>query len=146
MVLYVAGTRTMCWRTENPIRTACCTAFAASGVNPGDWWANTTRFTSRTIRFPPPITWQGNLAQQRQLGPFPASETGLKTRRRKMSKLKSFPHVIFKAFGAASHFGRKQFSTRQILDAKAPEPGAESRWRRRVKGRSTLTRRPATYN
>jgi len=37
-----------------------------------------------------------------------------------------FAHMIFKAFGAAGHSCRKQFSTRQILNAKAPEPGGGS--------------------
>ena len=39
---------------------------------------------------------------------------------------KFFTHMTFQAFGAAGHFGRKQSSPRQILDAKAPEPGGGS--------------------
>ena len=39
---------------------------------------------------------------------------------------KFFAHMTFKASGAAGHSCRKQFSTRRILDAKAPEPGGSS--------------------
>ena len=39
---------------------------------------------------------------------------------------KFFTHMTFKAFGAAGHSCRKQFSPRQILNAKAPEPGGGS--------------------
>ena len=39
---------------------------------------------------------------------------------------KFFAHMTFKASGAAGHSCRKQFSTRQILKAKAPEPGGGS--------------------
>jgi len=39
---------------------------------------------------------------------------------------KVFAHMAFKASGAAGHSCRKQFSTRQILDAKLPEPGGGS--------------------
>ena len=37
-----------------------------------------------------------------------------------------FAHKTFKAAGAAGHSCRTQFSTRQILNAKAPEPGGGS--------------------
>jgi hypothetical protein len=39
---------------------------------------------------------------------------------------KFFAHMTFKASGAAGHSCRKQFTTRQILNAKAPEPGGGS--------------------
>jgi hypothetical protein len=39
---------------------------------------------------------------------------------------KFFAHMTFKVSGAAGHTCRKQFSTRQILNAKAPEPGGGS--------------------
>jgi hypothetical protein len=39
---------------------------------------------------------------------------------------KFFAHMTFKASGAAGHSCRKQFSTRQILNAKLPEPGGGS--------------------
>ncbi len=39
---------------------------------------------------------------------------------------KFFAHMTFKASGAAGHSCRQQFSTRQILNAKAPEPGGGS--------------------
>ena len=39
---------------------------------------------------------------------------------------KFFTHMTFKASGAAGHSCRKQFTTRQILNAKAPEPGGGS--------------------
>ena len=39
---------------------------------------------------------------------------------------KVFTHMTFKASGAAGHSCRKQFSTRQILNAKLPEPGGGS--------------------
>ena len=39
---------------------------------------------------------------------------------------KFFAHMTFEAFGAAGHSYRKQFSTRQILNAKLPEPGGGS--------------------
>jgi hypothetical protein len=40
---------------------------------------------------------------------------------------KFFAYMTFKASGAAGHSCRKQFSTRQILNAKFPEPGGGSR-------------------
>ena len=39
---------------------------------------------------------------------------------------KFFAHMTFQASGAAGHSCRKQFSTRQILNAKLPEPGGGS--------------------
>ena len=39
---------------------------------------------------------------------------------------KVFAHVTFKASDAAGHSFRKQFSTRQILNGKLPEPGGGS--------------------
>jgi hypothetical protein len=39
---------------------------------------------------------------------------------------KVFAHVTFKASGAAGHSCRKQYSTRQILNSKLPEPGGGS--------------------
>ena len=39
---------------------------------------------------------------------------------------KIFACMTFKASGAAGHSCRKQFSTRQILKAKLPEPGGGS--------------------
>ena len=39
---------------------------------------------------------------------------------------KFFAHMTFKVSGAAGHTCRKQFSTRQILNAKLPEPGGGS--------------------
>jgi hypothetical protein len=39
---------------------------------------------------------------------------------------KFFTHMTFEASGAAGHSCRKQFSTRQILNAKLPEPGGGS--------------------
>jgi hypothetical protein len=39
---------------------------------------------------------------------------------------KFFTDIIFMASGTVAHSGRKQYSTRQILDAKAPEPGGGS--------------------
>ena len=39
---------------------------------------------------------------------------------------KFFAHMTFTASGAAGQSCRKQFSTRQILNAKAPEPGGGS--------------------
>jgi hypothetical protein len=39
---------------------------------------------------------------------------------------KFFARMTFKASGAAGHSCRKQFSTRQILNAKLPEPGGGS--------------------
>jgi hypothetical protein len=39
---------------------------------------------------------------------------------------KFFAHMTFKAFGAAGHSCRKQFSTREILKAKLPEPAGGS--------------------
>ena len=43
-------------------------------------------------------------------------------------------------FSCTSH------SPREILNAKAPEPGGGSRWKPRAYRGTTLTRRPATYN
>jgi hypothetical protein len=40
---------------------------------------------------------------------------------------KFFAHTTFKASGSAGHSCRKQFSTRRILNAKAPEPVGGSR-------------------
>jgi hypothetical protein len=40
---------------------------------------------------------------------------------------KFFKPMTFKAFGAAGHACRQQFSTRRILNAKLPEPGGGSR-------------------
>ena len=37
-----------------------------------------------------------------------------------------FAHMTLMASGAAGHSCRKQFTTRQILNAKAPEPGGGS--------------------
>jgi hypothetical protein len=50
---------------------------------------------------------------------------------------KFFAHMAFKASGAAGHSCRQQFSTRQILNAKLPEPGGgcnleRSRMRRAI--------------
>ena len=39
---------------------------------------------------------------------------------------KFFAHMTFEAFGDAGHSCRKQFSTRQILGTKLPEPGGGS--------------------
>jgi hypothetical protein len=39
---------------------------------------------------------------------------------------KFFAQMTFNVSGAAGHSCRKQFSTRQILDAKLPEPGGGS--------------------
>jgi len=39
---------------------------------------------------------------------------------------KIFTHMTFKASGAAGHSCRTQFSTRQILNSKLPEPGGGS--------------------
>ena len=39
---------------------------------------------------------------------------------------KFFAHMTFKASDAAGHSFRKQFSTRQILNGKLPEPGGGS--------------------
>jgi len=39
---------------------------------------------------------------------------------------KFFAHMTFKASGADGHSCRKQYSTRQILNAKLPEPGGGS--------------------
>jgi hypothetical protein len=39
---------------------------------------------------------------------------------------KFFAHMTFKVSGAAGHTCRKQFSSRQILIAKLPEPGGGS--------------------
>ncbi len=39
---------------------------------------------------------------------------------------KFFARMTFKASGAAGHSYHKQFSTREILNAKAPEPGGGS--------------------
>ena len=37
-----------------------------------------------------------------------------------------FAHMTFKVSGAAGHSSRTHFSTRQILNAKAPEPAGGS--------------------
>jgi len=39
---------------------------------------------------------------------------------------KVFAHMTFKVSGAAGHSCRTQFSTRQILNSKLPEPGGGS--------------------
>src|SRR5208283_2076087 len=52
---------------------------------------------------------------------------------------KIFAHMTFKAFGAAGHSCRKQFSTRQILNAKLPEPDSLSQVEPQGTGRTTLT-------
>jgi hypothetical protein len=39
---------------------------------------------------------------------------------------KFFTDMTFKAFGAAGHSCRKQFSPREILNGKAPKPGGGS--------------------
>ena len=39
---------------------------------------------------------------------------------------KFFAHMTFKVSGAAGHSCRKQFSTRQILNGKLPEPSGGS--------------------
>jgi hypothetical protein len=39
---------------------------------------------------------------------------------------KFFAHMTFMASGASGHSCRKQFSTRQILNGKLPEPGGGS--------------------
>jgi hypothetical protein len=39
---------------------------------------------------------------------------------------KFFAHMPFKASGAAGHSCRQQYSTRQILNGKLPEPGGGS--------------------
>jgi hypothetical protein len=41
---------------------------------------------------------------------------------------KFLAHMTFKVSCSAGHSCRKQFSTRQILNAKAPEPGGGSSW------------------
>jgi len=58
---------------------------------------------------------------------------------------KFFTHMTFKTSGGLIYSGQKQFSTREILNAKAPEPGGASRWKPRAYRGTTLTRRPATY-
>jgi hypothetical protein len=51
---------------------------------------------------------------------------------------KFFAHMTFKASGAAGHSCRKQFTTRQILNAKTSEPGGGSRWKPKT-GQSRIT-------
>ena len=50
---------------------------------------------------------------------------------------KFFTHMTFEVFGAAGHSCRKQFSTRQFLNVKVPEPESLSQPEPQGTGRTT---------